>query len=112
MAGAKQVRAPCPHIDDRPVPLTFHSIVTENNADKWEREVRIPRGVDEDDLRAVLEYAGDDEVAVCNSCRRIKVNPGEDAEVVHTGDPYNSDRTGEWKVDVHADDEPAFGGDH
>jgi hypothetical protein len=113
MSGAKQIRAPCPHVADRPSELTFHSVVTPNNTSFWERENRLPDDVDESDLEAVLEYAGDDvTVAVCNSCRRIVVDPGPKSEVVHSGDPYADDRVGEWLVDVHADDEAvaAFGG--
>jgi hypothetical protein len=112
MSGASQVRAPCPHLEDRAAELTWFSVVTENNTGYWRGENRLPDDVDESDLEAVLEYAGDDDAAVCNSCRRIVVDPGPESQVVHSGDPYATDRVGEWLVDVHADDETvaAFGG--
>jgi hypothetical protein len=110
MAGATQIKAPCPHVDDRPRDVCMHSEISQANADKWEAG-RLPEGVGESELRELLDVLKDDAtVAVCNSCRRINRIVADDVEVLHSGDPHFDDRVGEWLIDLdEADEEPAFG---
>ena len=100
MAGAKQWRVECPHIDERPGETCMASEVTANNKGLWAREDRVPEGVDADDLGDVLEEAGGDTVVVCNSCRRVLVL-GDEREVVYGPDPYCS--TFGYPGDSHSD---------
>jgi len=87
MAGAKQWRVECPHIEDRPAETCMASEITANNKGHWAREDRVPDGVDADDLGDVLERTGGDTVVVCNSCRRVLIL-GDEREVVYGPDPY------------------------
>jgi len=102
MAGATQWKAACPHIDDSPRDVCFHSEISQNNVKRWELS-RLPEGVMVEDLKDVLEYVGEDAtVAVCNSCRRINVL-GDGVTVLHSGDPHFNDRKGDWQVDLDAE---------
>jgi hypothetical protein len=59
MAGAKQWRIKCPHLDGRPSDRAMASEVIDNNKGHWQREHRIPNGVDANDLGILLErYTG------------------------------------------------------
>jgi len=87
MAGAKQWRVKCPHIDGRPRETCMVSEITPNNKGYWAREGRVPDGVDADDLGDVLEQADGDTVVVCNSCRRVMIL-GDEFEVVYGPDPH------------------------
>jgi len=100
MAGAKQWRIECPHIDERPRETCMASEITANNKGHWARENRVPDGVDAEDLKDVLERADGDTVVVCNSCRSVLIL-GDEWEVVHGPDPYY--RTLGYPGDPHSD---------
>jgi hypothetical protein len=109
MAGAKQWRLKCEHIEDAARDRTMHSEVSKANADKWSDEQRTPkqrirnsqRRVGEKRLKRLLnEYDGN--VLVCNSCKRIKVLTDDGLETVHSGDPWFSNRVGEWLIDIES----------
>ena len=112
MAGATQWQLPCEHLESMESERTMHSEVSKANADKWADEERTPkqqipnsqRHVGKKRLTRLLE-AYDGNVVVCNSCRRVKVLDDGDLEVVHSGDPYYSNRVGEWLVDIESFDE-------
>jgi hypothetical protein len=87
MAGAKQWRIKCPHVADRPSDRAMASEVTDNNKGHWQRENRIPDGVDASDLGILLErYTG--HVLCCNSCRRVMTLSDGELTVHHGPDPY------------------------
>ena len=89
MAGAKQWRVPCPHLDERPPETCMASEVTDSNKDHWRREDRVPDGVDASDLGDLLDHASG-RVVVCNSCRRVMQLDGSGgvASVEFGPDPY------------------------
>jgi hypothetical protein len=63
------------------------SEVTPNNKGHWQRENRIPDGVDASDLGILLErYTG--HVLVCNSCRRVMTLSDGELIVHHGPQPY------------------------
>jgi hypothetical protein len=87
MAGAKQWRITCPHLDGRPSDRAMASEVTNNNKGHWQRENRIPQGVDASDLGVLLErYTG--HVLVCNSSRRVMTLSDGELTVHHGPQPY------------------------
>jgi hypothetical protein len=110
MGGATQRKAPCPHIEDDPRDVCFHSEVSAANVSMWE-PIRLPDDVDEDNLEDLLDALDDDAtVAVCNSCRRINLIETGSVEVLHTGDPHYSDRVGSWQIDLEDTDSFGNGG--
>jgi len=106
MAGAKQWRLPCEHLNDMTAERAMHSEVSLANADKWADEERTPkqrgdgpRHVGQARLTKLLQHY-DATVVVCNSCRRIKILDDGEQTAVHSGDPYHASRVGEWLVDA------------
>lgn len=75
MAGARQHRVPCVHLDGRPAEYAMHSAVSWANREYFKKESRVSNDVELTDIREWLEQADDRDgtVVVCNQCRRAKI---------------------------------------
>jgi len=100
MAGAKQWRVKCPHVDDRPAETAMASEVSQNNKGYWAREGRVPDGVDAKQLGQILEDASGT-IVVCNACRRVLELDGSAIDVKVDADPYCE--TFSYPGDPHGD---------
>jgi hypothetical protein len=88
MAGARQWRLPCEHLDeDRAAERCMFSEVSSSNLKYFIKENRVADDISKSDLRDLYRRADqrDGNLVVCNSCDRIKIVVDADIETVHNG---------------------------